>query len=516
MKTKEVIIKRGIDIYYKINYILEFLLAIPFAIFVLNLAYHKSHAGLWYLSDLIGVGILGLLLAGIIVTNIIKHKEKLEKMFITFAIPIGMMYAIYMLPTYVPDEQTHLYRAYQISIGNFIEIRQDETANVNIPQNILNSIIFKVNNYTDLFNNIQGNNDYSIVGEKENVAQSYFPTLYMFSSLGLFIGKMLLLNPIVTMYLAKVLNFIAYLVLGYFAIRKIPFGKMVVLAYLMLPMVLQQAISMSADSLTNSVAIFFIAYTLYIIKKDSAMTQKEEILYYILVAFIALAKIAYMPLALLSWLLIGNKNYEKRQKLRVIIISTLLAVMLSISWYGFSMVNYPDTRTYIEENGVNGTEQIKYVISHPIEYAKVILNTIQVEGENYIYMFVGKNLGWLNINTSMLTIIGFIVLVLFAPFLSKKQEQTILDNKQRLWMVTIFAGIFLLVLTGLYIGWTAVGGEIVIGVQGRYFIPIVILLLLCMCMKEKYMDFKHINVVYPVLLTLLNLSILKTILRFFM
>ena len=516
MKEKKEIIKKVVEFYYKfkINYILEFILAIPFTIFLLRLRYDKIHTGVWFLNELIPTVILGVLIIAIIITNIIKQKSTLEKMFLSFAIPIGMMYAIYMIPTYVPDENAHVYRAYQISIGNFIEIREeDKSSYVDIPENIVESMITSVNNYTDLFNKIEGNNDYSQTTEKSNAAQSYFPTLYALSAIGMFVGKTLLLNPIVTMYLAKILNFIAFLVLGYWSIKKIPFGKLVVLTYLMLPMVLQQAISVSADSLTNSVAIFFIAYTLYLVKRDTVMTKKEEIFYYILVAFIALAKIAYMPMVAISWLFIGNKNYNKKHKLRVILISTIMGVILSLGWYTFSSINYPDDRSYLAENGVNSGEQIKYIISHPIEYIKVILRTIYYQGETYLYMFVGKNLGWLDINTKMIVIIGFMILAVFSPFLIK--EKITFNNKERLWILAVFAGIFAITLTGLYLGWTTVGAPLVTGIQGRYFIPIGILLLLCMCVKGKFLEFKHINIAYPILLSLLNLSILNSIIWYF-
>ncbi len=513
MKIKEGLLKNIVNIYYKTNYILEFLLSIPLAIFVLLLKYNNLNTGLWFLSDLIPTVILGALVIAIIVSNIIKHKDKLEKIFISFAIPIGMMYAIFIIPTYVPDEQTHVYRAYQISIGNLIEQREDGTSKVDIPKNIAESIIGSVDDYAELFNSIVGNNDYSETVQRSNAAQGYFPTLYVLSALGMFVGKMLLLNPIITLYLAKILNFIAYLFLGYWTIKKIPFGKIVVLTYLMLPMVLQQAISISADSLTNSVSIFFIAYTIYLVKRETVMTKKEEVLYYILVAFIALAKIAYMPLVVLSWLFIGNKNYNKSQKLRVILISTIMGAILSIAWYGYSAINYPDTRAYLEENNVNSGEQLKFILSHPIEYAKVIWNSFYYQGENYLYMFVGKNLGWLDINTKMIAIIGFMILGVFSPFLAK--EEKTFNNKERTWIITVFIGVFVVILTALYLSWTTVGGTLVAGIQGRYFIPIGILILLCMCAKGKFLEFKHVNVVYPILLVLLNFSVLGTIIEYF-
>lgn len=511
-------LKKLIDFYYKTSYVIEFILAIPLAISVLVLKYNKVHTGLCFFSNLIMVALFGILIILIAITHVIRYREKLEKMFLTIAIPIGMMYAIYMIPTYVPDENTHLYRAYQISIGNFIEKREHPTdaPAVDIPLNILESTIAneKVTNYGYVYSNLFGNNDYSKTTKVGNAAQNYFPILYVFSSSGLFIGKTLGLNPYITLYLAKIFNFISFLVLGYYTIKKIPFGKLLVLAYLMMPMMLHQAASLSADSLTNSVSLFFIAYTLQLVKRKEEMNIKEEILYYILVAFISIAKIAYMPLAMLSWLFIVNKNYSKNHKIRIVLISTIMAITISLGWYAFGAINYPDTREYISENGVNGTEQIKYILSNPLGYVKVLYNTLNNNFEYYVYTLVGNQLGWLNITVSLLTIIGFIILIIVSPFLSKRE--TTLNNKERLWFGVIFLGTCLLIFTGLYLGWTSVGGQNIEGIQGRYFIPIAILPFLCLYLKDKYIEFKYTNIVYCILLCMLNWSAIDTVLIYFM
>lgn len=130
-----------------------------------------------------------------------------------------------------------------------------------------------------------------------------------------------------------------------------------------------------------------------------------------------------------------------------------------------------------------------------------------------MYTFLGSNLGWLDINVPNLTIIGFAFLILASPFLSKTENQ--LNWKYRLFFILLGIAEIILVLTGLYIGWTSVGGNLVQGIQGRYFIPIIIIILLVACIKDKHIEFKNINVIYPILLCLLNFSALQKIIQFF-
>ena len=70
-------------------------------------------------------------------------------------------------------------------------------------------------------------------------------------------------------------------------------------------------------------------------------------------------------------------------------------------------------------------------------------------------------------------------------------------------------------LIAMYTGFTPVGAEFIGGVQGRYFIPIYILLLLCLAKKENYVKFKNPENVFLIISGILNLCVItETILYF--
>ena len=87
--------------------------------------------------------------------------------------------------------------------------------------------------------------------------------------------------------------------------------------------------------------------------------------------------------------------------------------------------------------------------------------------------------------------------------------------KQKAWGFLISGGIVLLIMTGMYITWTGVGSDVIQGVQGRYFIPILFLALLCLCKKDNYIKIKNIQYKLPIILCWLNLPVLYTIYQFF-
>ena len=80
-------------------------------------------------------------------------KAKIEKIFLLTIIPIGLLYIIFMLPTYAPDESAHIWRAYDISQGN-IFTRQNrktgEAIGINIPQILIDAKQENLNNYDKL------------------------------------------------------------------------------------------------------------------------------------------------------------------------------------------------------------------------------------------------------------------------------------------------------------------------------------------------------------------------------
>ncbi|MGN1299284.1 MAG: DUF2142 domain-containing protein [Candidatus Scatovivens sp.] len=363
-----------------------------------------------------------------------------------------------------------------------------------------------MNKYSILAEKIKEKTDYSKVIDIYTPTQGTSAILYTFSSIGFFIGRIFNLNIIVSMYLARMLNLIFSLFLGYFSLKLIPFGKKVLMIYMFTPMYFQQGASISSDCIINAVIIFFIAYVMALIFREKNINLRERILFYILVVIIAISKYIYIPLVGLILLLIQNKSVNKNNKIKMIAIGISLACIVSVSWYIFSG-RYIEERDYISQMSVNSGEQIKNIINNPTTIFKVLFNSIKEDSEAYIFTFIGSVLGWLNIEINYLIIAIFLFLLIVTPFLEKSDKE--FKVIARIWYALIFIVISILIIIGLYIGWSPVGWYKAIGIQGRYFIPCAILLLLCLTSKTKYIEFKNIDI--KLLLTVFTLNILTII-----
>lgn len=491
---------------FKILFLMEFVIAGITIVLLYATLTTKHYGGYWSRNLLILLVPMFILLATIVILNLIKNRTKIEKVFLGFMIPIGWCYLIFIGLGYTPDENPHLWKSYEISQGQFITpIDENGKSNTQVPKDLVRAY----QNYQELNQElISKETNYQETENKVNPAQNYNPILYLFSSIGLSIGKILGMNGLLIQYLARMCNYIIFLIASYFAIKKIPFGKLVLSSFLFMPMLIHQAVSISADSLINSVLLFYVAYHLYLFFKKEEI-QKREIIYYILLSiFIAITKIVYLPLVGMSFFFIFKKDMDKRKKQVIIITSVVATMLIGYLWYMFSL-KYTANEEYLLAHNVNAKEQVKFVLTHPIQGLKVVEHTLLEIGEIYLYGMVGSHLGWLNIQIPMIKIIGFMMLIVLAIFLEKHEVS--LSTKQRIWLLMISGVVIILTILALYVGWTGVGGEIVEGVQGRYFIPIAILPLLCCAMKENYVKIKDIHIYLLLMLSLLNVSVIGNI-----
>lgn len=508
--------EKCINIFNKTRYIWEFLFSLLLAIFSYQLINVKYYQGYWSKLYLLITALLCIITIVIIVYNCIKSKKQLEKIFLNFMIPIGLFYMIFMLPTYAPDESAHIWRAYEISEGNILT-KQDENGNslgVDIPKVLEEARHENLFKYSKLNELLGREVNYEDTSHYISAAQNYPFILYVPEAIIFFIARMCNISILLAIYVAKISNFIIFLLGGYYAIKKVPFGKYIIFTCLFLPMVLQQAVSLSADSIINTGLLVYIVYTMSLIFQKEKINRKQKIIYSLLIIFVALAKMAYIPLIGLGFLLIFSKNMTKKEKITIFGVGTLICFIIVIVNYMYSaQLSNPPMDQYLEESNVNGGEQIKSMLQNPMSLVKALTNTFGNLGQYYIYTMIGSPLGFLNIQVNPLIIMSFILLLLLSTIIEK--NEITFSKWQKIWNLLIVIGTILIIVVGFYVSWTSVGGTQIEGVQGRYFIPVLPLLLLCISMKDNYIKLKHIHLILPIILTILNGFVINTLIHFF-
>ena len=494
----------------KIIFLVEFLASVGLAVEIFQIFTTKAYQGYWSLAHLIFGMIGGMVVLLTVIYNVLCCDKKIEKLFLAIVIPIGIAYAIFVLPLNVPDEGVHIMKANDMANGNiFTKVTEDGKSSVTIAKFLQNFSYARFKTYQDVYGEILQDTNYQDTIQMVCVAQGNSPLLYIGSSIAIKISQIMGLNMLIAIYMARIFNFVIFLLFGYFTIKKIPFGKLVMLLYLCMPMMLHQAASCSADAVLNATLIYYLAHMVYMMFKETEITKKDKMVLYILTACIAMFKYVYILMAGVLFSILFQKKIEKKEKFKIIGIMILVGSIFTIGWYIFTSqykTIAPETLKYNEQVNVDGGRQIQFMKENPIGSLKVLIKEYTIYGIQYVMMAVGSELGWLNVKPNIGIIILYMVLLFYAVITEKSNYE--FKRSTKLWICFLVLAIAGLTKIAMYIGFTPVGLERVCGVQGRYFTPILILPLLCLVKKGRDIMVKNKEIKLSLFAVFLNIMTL--------
>ena len=280
------------------------------------------------------------------------------------------------------------------------------------------------------------------------------------------------------LYLGRVFNFAAFTIMVFFAIRRTPVGKLAMLVAALLPMSMQLAVSFSYDAIINGVAFLFIANCLHAAYGKEPLRVRDLVALGVLGLLLAPCKSgAYLPLCFLC-LIIPRDRWGSKKRHWLALGVILGASLLSFATYSLQSVLSvlsAGEKELIYSGDAGYT--FGYLLQHPDTFIRVMVNTVMDLSSFYYTSLIGKELGWLNLSVDWLVVTAFTVLLLLSA-LRVNEEHQLVKNWHKWWFVLIFAGVFLLVEIAMFTNWTPLGDDTVAGVQGRYFLPVLPILLL--------------------------------------
>ncbi len=441
-----------------------------------------------------------------------KYYKKIEYIFLILVIPIGLSYTFLMLPGRVPDEGSHIGKAYTVMKGDlFPKADKKDIPIMNIVKQYSIKDVSSLNSYKALSNCIHKKVNYN----KEYRAPydtfaGYFFGNYIIPSLGLLVGRIFNINIFISIFIGRLFNLIFFIITGFLCLKHIPFGKLLLFTYLLTPMILQEAASFASDACINCISIIFITYILYLKFNDKIknLSIKNVAILGFLSIMLGAGKIVYFPLILLLLLLMDKiKNSDKKSKYLLGILMVLTIISTVFFYFQSNKYNvFIEWRTSVN---VNPGKQMKSVITKPLKYMNTTVNTLKKYNGFYIESFIGEYLGLLDIPSYYITTLVMVILLLIAPFIEKTKYT--FSKKEKIFINILVFITFNCVLGALYLTWTGYGNHIIEGVQGRYFIPIVILTLLTLFQKKKYIEFKNPKLYYILILLAIHWGSLSAV-----
>ncbi len=327
----------------------------------------------------------------------------------------------------------------------------------------------------------------------------YSPALLLPQALTLRLLGLSLRLPALTVYYAcRFIGLLSYLLLGWLAVRSIPFGKWLLAILITAPMALYQASTISADTISNGIGFLFIGGTLAIANKKE-LGWKEWGTQLALIALLFLAKVNLVFLALLPFLLIPP--FKFKMKPGYLLLGSLSLALFLVEVGGWNLLAYSRFTKALE--GADPTQQISFILSAPLVFIRIISLDVWTNTLAYLQGWVGVY-GYNYWPVPGLTYLLFPLAVIGSLWLDEPDPTP--DNRTRLVLVILFILGYLLTITSLYIAFTPVKSLVVAGVQGRYFTPVMPLLLLSL-VGLPFMARIKLPVVIPLSLALGGLAL---------
>ena len=399
-----------------------------------------------------------------------KKNIKVENIFL-YTVPVICIMFMICMPTFKNhDELYHWYRAYEVSTGKFMTGIDGDTLGSMLPENIGS---FYGKNWEDItYGDVKDKLSVSI--DKENEALIYSETSAVYSfvqyipqAIGIFITRIFTDKVLLLAYGGRIMNILFSILLIYFAIKKIPFGKKILLVLSFIPIAIEGFSSLSPDAMTISMSFFYIAYILSLAfsKENHIIDAKKIVILTVLSVIVALCKIVYLPLILLMFI-IPKEKFKSEKKIKNIILIGLTAVIINLIWLMIAGMYLSRFREG------DSSLQVISILMHPIKYLQNCLYTLNLNGQKYIYSMFGGELGWGEF-TQLYAIVPYTIALIFVWITIT--DQTIKDKfklYQKVWIALASIAIIGLIFTSLYVQWTTLGSDSILGIQGRYFIPI--------------------------------------------
>lgn len=440
-------------------------------------------------------------------------KISIERIFLIIALLCGVCYTLLFTPGTIPDESTHIrntlgYSSILLSKGTNedIVIRECEQF-VGDTQPSVKTL----NTYRNMLLENQDSNKYIKTGE---ILSSDFSVIsYLPGILTVTICRLLSVGGILTIYLARFSNFVLYLLSAYFAIKKIPICKNALFTLSLLPMVIHQTISLSYDTIILSAAWLVIGYGFYFVYGDTEIKKKDICIYIIASCILVTQKTGiYFVLNLIPLLI--NKNRIKERKERIIL-KLVLTFPWIITMFGLPIIT---NNNRIEKSVSNANViawankegySMSYFLSNKLEAVMLFLRTIVKKFDHYIFTTLGQYLGSLNLILSRKIFVGWLVTIFAACFKNYDDKKDIFMVHKILYILAFFA-VCGATMLAMAFAFTPVGWPTIEGVQGRYFLPVLILLIVIVrnkkiILKRQWNDYFILWVILLQGITIINI-----------
>lgn len=420
-----------------------------------------------------------------------------------------MIYMVLVVPIGFPSDETqHILRAYQVSLGTlfpqiihcvgrplppacFSHYHSRLTPHRRVGGPVAVSLSVTLNHIFEWAESGRGGTHFNphvytrlplalgdprtVFAHFENTAL-YSPANYVPQSIVLWLGRKLAEPVITTLFAGRFATGLVWAALVTAAVAIVPRWKWLFALALLVPTAITQGSSFSADSMAFAATGFTIAVALRLADRNVTLRRREVAAVSALCLLIGLLKtplpIVIVAVVAILWPVLGRGSARAARAAAVALPGFAAAIWWTLASSAYfvpyrNAVYQPPLQVFISPS-----EQAHYLLGHITAIPALLWQTLihgQVVPISGLVGAAGETslgrwfaLGWLCV---------FFVLVLGS------HEGASPRRPLRLWLGGTLLAYVLATVLVLYLSWTAVGASIVSGMHGRYYTPVLALLI---------------------------------------
>jgi len=419
---------------------------------------------------------------------LIRRNASLTKTVMAAFFLFGLLSTVLMLPGSIPDEAAHIQTAYRYS--NVLLFKPYATESGAIPVRSGDVSLGRFARYTtprlsayqevaDEWKWFASPED-AVMTEEAGRDVECGLMGYLPAAIGMAAARLLHLGTWPMIYLGRLCNLLFFGLLLYWAVRITPYKKKLFLMMGLVPASIQAAGSYSYDAPVIGLVLLALAWMLRLIFVSPRISWKEWLLCCMAAFVIFPCKAIYSTIFLMLVFIPAKKlsgTVRKLVFLSCVFICGCIGLVSANSAQFASYAGSMNADVLVHETFDRTVYSAGWVAAHPLEALAMIIRAIRDNFAFYLEgMFVSRltrfdlRLDW-----------TLVLLVVYAlAGLSRSDETCAFSPRHKAVCVLIFAITAFGAFLSMLLNYTPFGSESVMGVQGRYFVPVLPVLLLAM------------------------------------
>ncbi|WP_083883634.1 DUF2142 domain-containing protein [Nocardia higoensis] len=427
--------------------------------------------------------------------------------FVVLAAIFGAVFSVITPPFWGHDEITQFGRAYQVAHGGFLPTEIDDDRGVAygnvVPATIDDLMSYAMSDYQEnpeepgrmvadpmVYERMRAA---EVGGEMRTIwftnTAAYSPVAYVPAAVGIRTAEALGLDVGGMVLLTRLAGLLGYLLVVGFALYALRAYRIQWLAFTIavLPIAIFQAGTVTADTMTNALALLVSALLVKGLFLGREYSRAETLAYLAATLLLPLSKPTYILLAMLIVLVpvrrfaffgkVADSGFDWRR-----LVPWAFAGVGGASFLAWTAIAAPTgdgmglMRPQHQWYTVKPGEQLGEILGDPIGFLEVFRDSLIYRDQLWFTQFFGE-LGFAYIEVPAMAVLGCLLALAVGVGIGDRMDPASATRwRTALIALAVAAGVAMIYVT-LYMSFTPVGYYIIDGVQGRYFVPLALLAL---------------------------------------